>query len=271
MANQSTLENGFFAEINEKGENSSFFTEEHLHRHHEIYFLIKGDIKYFVNNEILCIYENDTAFIKGGYIHRTSYNSGKYSKRLLVSFSSEFIGENYLDLVNELGNKKLFESTKENGIDKILMKIYTEYTSKKPHYLKQCKNLLRELLIVMYRLQTQELSQALSENEKLIQSAAKYISSHLSEDITLSFLAQKFAMSDSHFSRTFKQYTGLGVSKYIKLCRLKKAEELLVAGGFSVTQIALKCGFNNSNYFISEFKKHQGITPFKYSTIHREN
>jgi AraC-like DNA-binding protein len=111
----------------------------------------------------------------------------------------------------------------------------------------------------------------LSHNEIIIQGAAKYISSHINEEIALHTLADMYAMSDSYFSRLFKEYTGVGVSKYIKLTRLRKAEKLLVSGNYSITEIALKCGFNNSNYFISEFKKHKGTTPFKYASLNKEN
>ena len=78
-------------------------------------------------------------------------------------------------------------------------------------------------------------------------------------------LARKFSMSDSHFSRTFKEYTGIGVAQYIKLTRLRAAEKLLLNKTGSITDIALACGFNNSNYFICDFKKHYGITPLQFA------
>ena len=265
------LNDGFFAEIHEKDVNSDFVMEEHLHKYHEIYFLLEGATKYFINNEIIYIDTNQAAFVKSGYIHKTSYNESAYSKRMLICFTSEFIGEQYLGMINELGKKKVFSLEEKSDICNAFMKLYNEYTDEKPYCAEQCKNLLRELIINLSRLQMPDYSQILSANETLIQTAAKYISSHLSDDINLHSLAVMYAMSDSHFSRIFKQYTGLGISKYIKLTRLRKAEKLLVSGKYSITEIALKCGFNNSNYFISEFKKHKGITPFKYASLNKEN
>lgn len=126
------------------------------------------------------------------------------------------------------------------------------------------------MIVLLFRSEKKTKSENLSENEKIIQDAAKYISENFSDDITLKKLAEKYAMSESHFSRTFKKYTGLGVSKYVKLARLRYAEKLLKESKLSVTQVALTCGFNNSNYFISEFKRFKGITPFKYGNFNKD-
>lgn len=262
---------GFSAEIHEVAVASSFVMEEHVHKHHEFYLLLEGDSKYFINNEILPVSRNQAVFIKSGYIHKASYDNDLFSKRILISFTSDFIGEKYLGLLNEIGSKKLFFLDEYEDIRKIILEIYTEFTNKQPLYAEQCKNLIRELLIKLSRTEVHDSLRKLSFNEIIIQNAAKYISEHTDEDITLHSLASMYAMSDSYFSRTFKQYTGLGISKYIKLTRLRKAEKLLVKGTLSITEIALKCGFNNSNYFISEFKKHKGTTPFKYASLNKEN
>jgi len=265
------LSEGFFAEIHEKSNSAAFISEEHLHKYHEIYLLLEGSTKYFINNEIGNLNERQAAFVKSGYIHKTSYDNSGYSKRMLICFNSEFIGERYLGMINDLGKRKFLSFNGNTELFNCFLKIYNEYENKHYQYLEQCRNLLREIIIELSRLQDPIAPQLLSSNEILIQSAAKYISSHLNEDISLHSLAKIYAMSDSHFSRTFKQYTGLGISKYIKLKRLQKAEKMLVANEHTITEIAFDCGFNDSNYFISEFKKYRGITPLKFAKQNREN
>lgn len=271
ISNDSAID--FSVELADRGPDKIYLSPEHSHKYHELYYLIEGDAKYFINNTIINVHENEIAFVKMNHIHKATYDYGRPSKRILINFTSEYIGEEYINMLNEFGHRKLLrvDSVTRTEAAELFRKIHTEYTAKKPHYLSQCKNLLRELVIILYRQPAVSSSEKLSENEIIIQNAAKYISSHLSEDISLHALADICAMSESHFSRTFKQYTGLGVSKYIKLSRLRYAEKLLVSGEYSITEIAMKCGFNNSNYFISEFKKHKGITPFKYSIINRLN
>ena len=247
----------------------TFLIQKHFHKHYELYFLLAGsEIKYFMNDEILNVRQGETVFIKNGYIHKTAYDNQNNFKRILVSFMPEFVGEDYLNLLNELSEKKHF--AKSEKISELFTSINEEYNSKRPYYLEQCKNLLRELIITLCRTESCVNAKNLSENEIIIQNAARFILDNLCEEICLQALAEKYAMSQSHFSRTFKQYTGVGVSKYIKLARLSSAEKLLTEGKLSITQVATKCGFNNSNYFISEFKKYKGITPLKYAFLNKE-
>jgi AraC-like DNA-binding protein/quercetin dioxygenase-like cupin family protein len=258
---------GFNAQQNKKKKNESV-VQKHFHAYHELYFLLSGKTKYFINNEIIHVNEGESVFIKSGYVHKTAYESESDSERILLSFSSEFVGEEYAEMLNELGKKKLF--IKADNVKALFTLLYKEYTEKNDYYLEQSKNLLRQLIVILFRSEKHLKADKLSENEIIIQNAARYISENLCEDITLKKLAQAYAMSESHFSRTFKQYTGVGVSHFIKLTRLNYAEKLLKEGKYSITQIALKCGFNNSNYFISEFKRLTGITPLKYSAINKE-
>ncbi len=256
---------GICVEIDTRSKNVAFLPQKHFHKHHELYFLLSGETKYFINDEILYIHQGESAFIKNGYIHKATYETDNNSKRILISFSSDFVGQDYYEFINQLGDKKMFAQNER--IYQLFSELCEEYKSKKAYYLEQCRNLLRELIITLLRAETRVNDKKLSENEQLIQSATKYIRENIAEDISLKKLAENCAMSESHFSRTFKKYTGVGVSKYIKLTRLRYGEKLLSEGKLSVTEVALKCGFLNSNYFISEFKKYKGITPLKYITL----
>ncbi|MBR2459896.1 MAG: helix-turn-helix transcriptional regulator, partial [Clostridia bacterium] len=96
-----------------------------------------------------------------------------------------------------------------------------------------------------------------------------YINEHFSDDLSLESLSARFAMSPSHFSKKFKAITGFGLSKYITQVRILNAEKLLLHTKLSVTEISLRCGFPDSNYFASVFKARKGIPPYRYAKMHR--
>ena len=55
--------------------------------------------------------------------------------------------------------------------------------------------------------------------------------------------------------KLFKQYTGKTAAAYLNDYRLEKAKSLLLHTDVSVTDIALDVGFNNTSYFIKNFRK----------------
>lgn len=67
----------------------------------------------------------------------------------------------------------------------------------------------------------------------------------------------------SHFSRKFKTYFGISFSTYLEKRKIEKAKSLLANTAYNMTEIAHQCGFNNSSYFSSTFKKHTQLSPLE--------
>jgi len=76
-------------------------------------------------------------------------------------------------------------------------------------------------------------------------------------------------MSYSYFSRSFRRVTGLSFKKYLNQTRINRAEQMLLTGNGSVSEIAMECGYNSISYFISVYKSIKGTTPYK--TIQLKN
>ena len=128
-----------------------------------------------------------------------------------------------------------------------------------------CKNLLRQLLILMSREDVTLNKENLTGTPLVIQNAAKYITANFGENLTLDNLSEQFAMSPSYFSKSFKQFTGLGLNEYITAVRIYNAKKMLKDTTLTVTEVSLRCGFNDSNYFATVFKKINGVSPKRYS------
>ena len=94
-----------------------------------------------------------------------------------------------------------------------------------------------------------------------MQEAAQYIRTNCSEQLTLNELAKKYSFSKEYFSTIFKETTGFGFNEYLNQMRVSKAIELLNSTSLSITEISAECGFNDSNYFATVFKKIVGTSP----------
>ena len=91
-----------------------------------------------------------------------------------------------------------------------------------------------------------------------------YIREHFGEEITIKQAAELCFYSESHFMKYFKQYAGMPFIQYLNDYRLTRAGEYLKMTEENVTQIALKCGFENLSYFNRLFRRKFGVTPRQY-------
>ncbi len=92
----------------------------------------------------------------------------------------------------------------------------------------------------------------------------EYIRQNFTADLCAQVLCQEFSCSRSYLSHAFKQQTGKSVAAYLTDVRLSYAKHLLRYSAMNVTQIAFSTGFEDSNYFSTVFKKHEGLSPLAY-------
>ena len=91
-----------------------------------------------------------------------------------------------------------------------------------------------------------------------------YMAQNIDRDISLPELAAKNSMSVNTFLRHFRKTIGKTPMAYMRELRLKTSEDLLLHSRLQVEEIAFRCGFNNTSYFIATFKKYFGKTPENY-------
>lgn len=97
-----------------------------------------------------------------------------------------------------------------------------------------------------------------------ITESIKYIHAHISEYITLNFLAERACLSPDHYTRKFKKLTGQTPIEYLNRQRVEKAQLILNTSTKSMSEIALHCGFSDSSYFGKVFKKYLHQSPMEY-------
>jgi AraC family transcriptional regulator len=94
-----------------------------------------------------------------------------------------------------------------------------------------------------------------------LEQVVNYIHEYLDRDISLAELAAVIQMGSRHFSRRFKQSTGLSPYQYLIKCRVDRAKELLQQKDSSIAQIAQAVGFANQSHLCRHFKRWMGASP----------
>ncbi len=92
---------------------------------------------------------------------------------------------------------------------------------------------------------------------------------HLDGEITVSQLANECGLSISHFAHSFRQTFGEPPYRWLVNRRVEMAQDLMMQTGFSLAEIALKCGFSDQTSFTRSFKRVVGASPGAWQSASR--
>ncbi|SKB56652.1 AraC-type DNA-binding protein [Parapedobacter luteus] len=125
---------------------------------------------------------------------------------------------------------------------------------------------LKELLIRIIQLQNRYTATDATQPDSRIGQVVAYIRQHIAHSLSVDELSQVAHISKPHFYRAFKHEMGISPMEFVILERINQAKQLLAAGS-TIKEACFGSGFNNLNYFIRIFKKHEGITPGAYRLL----
>ena len=83
----------------------------------------------------------------------------------------------------------------------------------------------------------------------------------LDADVSLAEIANAVGLSETHFSRAFKQSTGCAPFAWLLQQRVEHAKALLVDVRAPLAQVALAVGFSAQPAFTTAFRRITGVTP----------
>jgi len=96
-----------------------------------------------------------------------------------------------------------------------------------------------------------------------------FIDENYNGQLSLNMLSKTFHYSEKYLGRCFKRYTGSTFIAYITKKRIGDAVRMLVETEMSVSEIAIKSGFETISYFNKRFLQHMGVTPTEYRKMNR--
>ena len=242
----------------------------HYHNEYELYYLISGNTKYFIGDEIFSVEAGNFVFVPKGMFHHTDSENCLNNERIVISFDDSIFYEgNRIYLERLLDERVIFIPKKKlPKLEEILYRIEREKENCEEGINPFIIHYIIELIMRICELKGDY--NKFYDNNSIVHKTAEYISANYSEDLSLEQLGYILGVSRSHLSRSFKREMGMGLTEYITYVRLLNGERLLKETNLSVTEVATLCGYNDSNYFSTTFKKMRGITPLKFRAMGRK-
>lgn len=100
--------------------------------------------------------------------------------------------------------------------------------------------------------------------QQKVSAVIDYVMEHYAQPISLSDAAHLVNMTDTYFSKFFRQSTGHRFVDLVNRVRISRACSLLVESDQNITTICYTVGFNNVANFNRRFQELKGVTPRSY-------
>ena len=101
-------------------------------------------------------------------------------------------------------------------------------------------------------------------NAERIKTMLNCIHSHYDSELNTAVIAASASVSESECLRSFRSTIGTTPIQYLKQYRLRQAARQLTETELSVSDIAVRCGFQDMSYFTRAFRDSMGCTPTQY-------
>ena len=247
--------------------------EVHHHDFYEVYYLLRGEVEYWVDGRIIRMQPGDLLLINPQELHHAQVNPGGLYERIVLwvdrAWLERFSDENasltrcfdraLADRANLLRPSARQRAALRGRLAELVQESYGEGGYAGAQY---ATAVLLQFMVELNRMaqQTAAPDRSSAAPAPLVSQVLEYIGANYGEELSLENLAQRFFVSKYHMMRQFRRETGTTVHLYITQKRLVKARELMDSG-MRATEACYRCGWRSYSSFTRAYGKHLGTTP----------
>ena len=246
----------------------------HYHDFDKIILFFGGNVSYLIEGKNYYLEPGDIVLVNRFHLHKPTVDPKTPYDRAVLYISHEFLkkyrseGYDPFRMFHLASDRKDYVLRLPEHVKRRLMGCYErlEAAVSEEGYGAEER---RRLLFLEFMTELNRLPDAFEEDEEPIAGAVfhqknidilSYLNEHLTEEITVDELAERFYVSKYHMMRQFKAETGYSIHKYVTEKRLIMAKRLLLKDN-PIVKVSELCGFSEYSVFLRAFRKRFGVTP----------
>lgn len=245
----------------------------HYHNEFEFIYMLEGEMDIFVKDTFYHVRKGDVFAIPSLAPHFTN-KTGAVSYLLLIVPVINIMSSFAPELCVQFTDKNLYrisfykdikaDPANADRVASIFSNLYQLNTEQTPYHQYLSLSYIHQLLVIYLSTSNANVNANLEANFKGLNNILTYIEQNIGSKIELKTLAELTNYSYTYVSKMFSKTMGMSLNEYIIHRRIKTAKCMLASSSTPVTDIAMQCGFTNSNDIYKKFAKYVGTTPLKY-------
>ena len=242
----------------------------HYHEFCKLLLLISGRGGYVVDGQRYLLQPGDVVLIGSRSAHRPELEEDSAYERIIIYIDPDFLQQsstadcNLLELFSaQNGHVLRLREAERKKVFALAGALEKELSGGEYGRLILCSGALLRLLVEIGRSQRQEGSlnpSPVTPDDPRVVEWMAYLDRHLSDDMDMDALAERFFISKYHMMRLFRAQTGFTIHTYLLQRRLLAARQL-IERGMLATEACYRCGFRSYSSFTRAYSKHFGSTP----------
>ena len=248
----------------------------HDHDYTELVVVTEGEVTHIADDREFELTAGDVLILHPGTVHGYDHTAGAGILNLIFDsgqlplpqldagelslFKNIFTGKRKSD-----NPAKPVVHLEKDDLDRVIALIFRiddEIKSSRPGGMFLCLALVMEVLAEISRIGSLSLPE--ERTRFLVGDSLRYMNRHYREPVTVAKLARISCMSERGFRRHFRNALGCSPIEYLLKIRLRHVQEQLISSDGDIGNIALDCGFYDSNYLCKKFREAFGITPGEF-------
>lgn len=255
----------------------------HWHDDIECIHIFEGKMNYDINGKKILLQAGDSIIVNSHQLHFGYSCMRQECKFSVILFHPSILNSNlhtYQKLVSPIIHSSaetywLFDQKHPatDEITRLLQQIFSLRNIKE-----EDRYLLLGLFHCLWHIIYQNSNHTLYKNKitedydiQLQKQMVSFVYQHYSENVVLEDIAAAGNISRSKCCKIFQKYLQQSPIAFLNAYRMEISCNLLINTSYSITEIAISCGYNHLSYFSKIFFRKYGCTPNQYRKAKRNH